>query len=582
MVDASLENQTSSSSLSSSAAPTLWADKFLNDTANFANHPAMQALNAIMEDEDDGTNDVLPSLPILPLYQTIHQGEFAPALLGRFSAEQRTAFLDLDLWQKDNVDPDRFAFWPPLYAACPNERIRFEFAASPSFGLYLKAKFNIWTFDVEDPQYPDHDNYFLTEDNLLLFEFAPDYPYVDQIKQLIKDLYTNLGVEKAYAHLFKYVAESFILLQEEEYQAKKSRLADFGFVDYYDALDFIAPLPSLSHLAAWVQKVAAPVDRAILDDHGASLNPWAVATFKTRSSLWEKELQKVTDPQAQEFLNFSLIRLINALLVLPGHLPRSSLSAAPVITQAKQCLELGLSYVHAMRPHLEILNVFDFAQLYRVGNSLLRILAAQLKKDLTAAKFKSEEEYFLGPTWNRFIEDIDQDQWNGHKISDFATWNLAWEQEKVLAYHLPFAAKLKEALQKLIGDGSIATGAYYNYPLNEVDYEAILLSLLANFMLEKQQDLAAPKLGVSIAEFKTWMIKLAPSAPASLKLDPTLATNFLTSIGMQEVPQMRDYLNAILAEQLGGENYQTWPDANFAHVGGPLIFAPANAQTVLQ
>ena len=36
---------------------------------------------------------------------------------------------------------------------------------SKAFILFLKARFNIWTFDIEDPQYPDHDYYFLTEDN---------------------------------------------------------------------------------------------------------------------------------------------------------------------------------------------------------------------------------------------------------------------------------------------------------------------------------------------------------------------------------------------------------------------------------
>ena len=42
----------------------------------------------------------------------------------------------------------------------------------------------------------------MTEDNLLLVEYDDECDIVDEVKQLIKDLYTDLGVEKAYQYLF--------------------------------------------------------------------------------------------------------------------------------------------------------------------------------------------------------------------------------------------------------------------------------------------------------------------------------------------------------------------------------------------
>ena len=51
----------------------------------------------------------------------------------------------------------------------------FHYYSSIQKILYLKGKMSFWTFDLEEPEYPDHDNYFLTECNQLLFEFDDDF-----------------------------------------------------------------------------------------------------------------------------------------------------------------------------------------------------------------------------------------------------------------------------------------------------------------------------------------------------------------------------------------------------------------------
>ena len=77
---------------------------------------------------------------------------------------------------------------------------------------------------MEDPQYPEHDNYFLSDDNLLLFEYDEECSYVDEVKSLLTELYGYLGVEKAYALIFKYLSDSFYSLAEGEYQDQRTRL----------------------------------------------------------------------------------------------------------------------------------------------------------------------------------------------------------------------------------------------------------------------------------------------------------------------------------------------------------------------
>ena len=154
------------------------------------------------------TGNDLSNIPVQPLYMSIRNlpVEAKSALVPRLSKEQREAFLDIDLWTKDYLSVDDFSQWLFVYSSVPDE-FKYEFVKSPEFALFLKARFNIWTFDVEDPQYPDHDYYFLTECNQLLFEYDENCEYVDQLKDAIKMLYSEEGVEKAYSYLFKIVAD---------------------------------------------------------------------------------------------------------------------------------------------------------------------------------------------------------------------------------------------------------------------------------------------------------------------------------------------------------------------------------------
>ena len=97
----------------------------------------------------------LSVLPIQPLYMTLRSRpcEEIATYLTQLGALQRKVFLDLDLWTRDDLDLENFNFWLKTYSLCPDEKIRLEFSKSSEFSLYLKSKFNIWTFDVEDPQY---------------------------------------------------------------------------------------------------------------------------------------------------------------------------------------------------------------------------------------------------------------------------------------------------------------------------------------------------------------------------------------------------------------------------------------------
>ena len=165
-------------------------------------------IEKLVQEKDD-----LSNIPTQPLYTVVKSlpTEQVSTLLAKFSPEQRQAMLDIDLWNRDEIDVSEFEFWLKSYATCEELEIRDEFISSEQFLLYFKSRLNIYTFDSEDPQYPESDNYFLTDDGLLLIEYEENFEYVFEIQTYIRGLYSLMGVENAYAHLFKLVVDSICI-----------------------------------------------------------------------------------------------------------------------------------------------------------------------------------------------------------------------------------------------------------------------------------------------------------------------------------------------------------------------------------
>src|SRR5690606_36823121 len=143
---------------------------------------------------------------------------------------------------------------------------------------------------VEDPLYPDSDNYFLTEDNLLLIEYPEDFTLVQELKEMVKLLYSGMGVEYAYSFLFKMVVDSYQIMEENSYEEKVERLRDFGFVEHFQALEYNAPFFQMEQLDHFINTKKAAT--GALDSlssfqslHASSLTSYQAGMDKIKEAL---------------------------------------------------------------------------------------------------------------------------------------------------------------------------------------------------------------------------------------------------------------------------------------------------------
>lgn len=534
----------------------------------------------------------LSMLPIQPLYVSLQNtgNDQIANILPKLSTDQRQALRDIDLWQKDEMDANAIFKWIDIYSKCNDEKVILEYLKSEDFLLSLKNQFTIQTFDVEDPLYPENDNYFLTEDNLLLIEYPENFPLVQELKEMIRRLYADLGVENAYSFLFKMVVDSYLVMEEENYNQKKERLRDFGFIDYFDALDYNVPFLSINDLENFIkskktQTAAIDLLSASQGLHANSLLPYQSGLDSLKSSL-----EKIDDEKRQRFLQFSFIRLVNAKMTIEDALKNGAVSMAKVGNQSKQRLELGFDFLTKtafISTKQNIFDLFDFFDIHKIGQSLIEITKKRIKKSLGNTLFEKDDfSYFLGMYWNSFLENSDEEvtkyKFDGsskalevNDVHSLELWNQAAE---TFVSALPFIQTFFKSLENLKSDGLLNDQFYLNYEVENIDFESLIISSFINFCGGFYEQGSKGKMGVTINELKTFyhlfFKKQGEEYLIKGEEDPVLrekTLQFIKKFGLEEIPRFEKYLYQVLLEQLNGYEIDNMEEDEFKHIGGPVL-----------
>ena len=534
----------------------------------------------------------LSVLPVQPIYLALRKLPFdkVAEYLPKFSREQRAVFMDIDLWNKDEIDIEHFTYWIQAYAIVESDEVKKDFVESEQFLLFLKSKFNIWTFDAEEPEYPDHDNYFLTDDNMLLLEFDENFQFVDEVRSLIRHLYYEVGVEYAYTFLFKMVSDSFLTLQEEEYNLRRERMRDFGFVDYMDSLETENPFINIDFLHNFISKKKAITGELDEVSKNQNLHNSSLVAFKDHFKKVIDELLKVTDQKRADYLQFNFIRLINSRLEYKGALKKGSVAMTRTGAQTKNLVLLGFNYLRSdivMREYLKsipeegIFTLFDFTDLYKIGNSLIKFNLKDLKKALQVNHFEGENEHFLGNYWSDFLDNSFNEpvtfqaatKNTATAIIEFEEYEMWTYKSRTLRELLPFAQKFFETFNGLKKDGRLQDSFYLNYTVDDIDFEALLLSSFANYFLGTYEEFNISKLGLTVDEFKNFARKIV-SSEGKFILTPEMykkIQNFAETFGLSTVFNFNNYIQDLLKSELESYQFDTMELEDFKHIGGPII-----------
>jgi len=157
-------------------------------------------------------------------------------------------------------------------------------------------------------------------------------------------------------------------------------------------------------------------------------------------------------------------------------------------------------------------------------------------------------------------------------MEEYELWTY---KSRTLRELLPFARKFFETFATLKNEGRLQDSYYLNYTVESIDFEALLLSSFANFFLGSFDEKNVNKLGLTIDEFRSFATKTI-TEEGKFVLTPELfkkIQNFAETFGLSNVFDFNNYLQDLLKAHMEGYEIATMEDADFEHVGGPIILA---------
>ena len=536
------------------------------------------------------SSEELALVPLQPLYLVLKNAaaEQVAEFLPKLQKQQREVLLDIDLWQKDRIDITPYLNWMKIYDSCPDQRIRKEFVETDGFLLFLKARFNIWSFDYEEPNYPDHDNYFITDDNSFIFEHDSELDEVDLIREMVRRFYAQLGVTPAYNKLLSVIGDTYTTFEEHCYQRKKERLREYGFVDYFESVSMVKGLFTTTRLVNnYINRKDKITPELSSLAKSQSLHSSSLVAFYDSVDELEEELQKVSSSKRRDFLHFNFIRVVNANLSFTDSLREGRVAMTRTGTQMVGALKLGLSYIQNSSVNESIFDVYDFQDLFRVGRSLVEINQRKIKLSVDASCFDEDLEYFLGLHFNNFLdrsfsstpEFLDK---GDHKVSPVTSAKALslWEREtELFLQSIPYVEAFYKALNDLKDREQISDSYFINYKLDDIDFESVLMSSFIHFALGNY-DGDTKRMGVSVDEFNKFVelffIKSGQEYILKTIDDESMGQailEYLKRFGFTDIPGFDFYLFEVLDEHLTGYEYDKLASEDYAHVGGPILLA---------
>jgi hypothetical protein len=126
--------------------------------------------------------------------------------------------------------------------------------------------------------------------------------------------------------------------------------------------------------------------------------------------------------------------------------------------------------------------------------------------------------------------------------------------------------------------GGLLLDSYYlNYTVDQIDFEAVLMSSFANHLLGNYQGEKGrvKKMGLTLAEFKKFATTIMDDKGEVSSLSSTgeMIDKFIADFGFSVIEGSWKYIFNILRRQMEGYDYANLPDLDFKHVGGPIILA---------
>jgi hypothetical protein len=353
--------------------------------AQLAGPRGYRRIDALLSSDDAPA--AIAALTPTEVFELVHEVGFedAQALLEYATPAQYQGCFDLDGWTKDSLEVAPLKPWLASLIDLGFEKVGQVWGHLDAELRALILQRVVVVYDTTLGEEPAEDNdspIMPTPDRFFLLELVGDEDTQRLVQQLVEDLY-RADPDLARHTIMSARSEPPAELEESSYRWRSSRLADLGYVDFYEALDLFRPLDA--------DKVA--IGEGSQDKHVAeepSSLPVAVAEEVMGRSFLARALAAIDDPDEAERLEAGLMILVNKVLAAGRAKPGQAEVVRRGALYATATVSLGLEVIS--RGDLERakagLGSIGLSRLFRVGytvtTKLARLAQALAARSVTA------------------------------------------------------------------------------------------------------------------------------------------------------------------------------------------------------
>jgi hypothetical protein len=340
--------------------------------------------------------ELVQSLPELDLYLTVKalQDRDAVDLVSLTTAEQFQYILDLDLWKKDQLDPEKISHWLGVLLECGEERV-LQFIRETDqevIAQMLKKLLFVTKMEGEITERMDRSPLFTLDQQ---YGVAFTKPETRPVLQRFLE-YLHLADPEGYPRLLEsLVSELGSELEELAYRHRKGRMADHGIPDFEEALDIYRFVHPDSLKASHLEKSADAPQEGSVPSSGLTL------AFGQEGPFFSSVLSQVEDPSEQDRLGHEIAALYNKA-VIAEPIDEFSLDEMKRVGERMfHYLNLGLEYTSQKEgPRgLEILRSYPIQRIFQAGVGVTILLKIKAERILKGRWFQGDREnlIFLDP-----------------------------------------------------------------------------------------------------------------------------------------------------------------------------------------
>ncbi|HEY5927125.1 MAG TPA: DUF6178 family protein [Kofleriaceae bacterium] len=340
--------------------------------AQLAGPRGYRRIDALLSSED--ANAAVAALTANEIFELVHEVGFEDAhpLIELATPQQIQGCFDLDGWDKDHLDVVGLKPWLAALLECGFEKVGQVWGTLDAELRTLIMQRNVLVYDTTQNEGPDDDNdepIMPTPDRFFLLELKGDDNTQKLTMQIVEDLY-RADPDLARHTIMAARSEPPAELEEMSYRWRSGRLADMGYVDFYDALDLFRPLTTDQ-----VSIGEGSQDRPL--DEGELRLPVVVAEEVLGRSFLARAMAQLEDPVEAERLEQALMVLVNKVLAAGRAKPGQAEVMRRGALYATATLSLGLETISRGDIHkaTQAMSSIAFGRLFRLGYTVTQKLA---------------------------------------------------------------------------------------------------------------------------------------------------------------------------------------------------------------